>query len=449
MKNKFLKVFALIFCFAIFLTGCASLASIKDEEGNKISFAEPVYFEGQVAQIGDYLFYGSAYSDVADEGFNYKSAAKKGSLSRLNVENMKFDKGISDVNKKHSSPSNIEKVSSKLAGYANQEMFAYGQYLYFTSANTAKSEDMLNDYTQVSLFRIKFNGEGLKKLGTFKYDEKSVITLQKGSDDNYYFVIVCPNEKDSTVYDIKSIKVGNKIGETQTLAQNATSAVVADEESTARNVVYTHKKEGDRAAICVSAVDFATAKQTPHDRGTYDVTISLIGRDDDTVFYSHNNGVKTEIYYKDITNEGSFTNEDSQLFYSPSDTISNVIKVNDGYAFISNANLMFKKLSQADADILADSSKFTDVLFADGDYVYLSNDSSIMRVSVAGGDIEYLVEGMQIISGECGYTGDYIYFYAQRGKLVLEEGEEQAEDLNYYMYRTDKEHNIQLVGKLA
>ena len=62
--------------------------------------------------------------------------------------------------------------------------------------------------------------------------------------------------------------------------------------------------------------------------------------------------------------------------------------------------------------------------------------------------VETLVSDMTIISGECGYDGDYIYFYANRGKLELEAGEEQAEDKNYYLYQADKNGNIQLLGQV-
>ncbi|MBO5394787.1 MAG: hypothetical protein J6A28_02655 [Clostridia bacterium] len=53
---------------------------------------------------------------------------------------------------------------------------------------------------------------------------------------------------------------------------------------------------------------------------------------------------------------------------------------------------------------------------------------------------------MTIISGECGYDGQYIYFYAKRGKL--EEVEEQPEDSKHYLYQADKNGNIQLLAQV-
>ena len=70
MKKKLLKIFAIIFCATLFLTGCATVSDVKDNNGDKIYFAEPVYFEGQVAKVGDYLYYGNGYGDITTDAFN-------------------------------------------------------------------------------------------------------------------------------------------------------------------------------------------------------------------------------------------------------------------------------------------------------------------------------------------------------------------------------------------
>ena len=43
-RNNILKIFALIFCIALFLTGCTTLSDIKDNSGNNIYFADIEYF---------------------------------------------------------------------------------------------------------------------------------------------------------------------------------------------------------------------------------------------------------------------------------------------------------------------------------------------------------------------------------------------------------------------
>ena len=178
MKKKLLKIFALIFCAGLFLTGCASVSDVKDSEGKNISYAEPVYFQGQVAKIGDYLYYGNSYADISTEEFDYTKSTEFSYMARVNLSSISFDDEVLEDNKIHTAPKNVEKViANRVAGYVNQEMYAYGDYIYFTSANTHKTSTMLNDYSMVSLFRVKFNGDGLQELGTFTYDENSTITL--------------------------------------------------------------------------------------------------------------------------------------------------------------------------------------------------------------------------------------------------------------------------------
>ena len=449
MKKKLLKIFAFIFCSGLCLTGCATVSDVKDNSGNNIYFDKPEYFQGQVAKVGDYLYFGNAYADITEDGFNYSSSASNAYLARVNLKSLSFDEDVLEDNYSHSSPEGIEKVNGdKLVGYVNQQMYAYGDYLYFTSANIHKTDTMLNDYERVSLFRIKFNGDGLQELGTFTYDENSTITLQQGSDEEYYLVIVCPTEveedEEASTYDIYSIKVGNSVGKATKLVGEVNSAVVADEKSSQRNVIYSYGTESERLPNAVSSVDYATTIVTEHDGGN-SKTISFVGREGDIVFYSY----ADEIYYKDINTVSTFNPSINNLFYSASN-ISNVEKTGSGYVFVGTSSLMYKASLTSTAQKLASTSDYSDILFVDGDYVYLSNDSSIMKVSVFGGEIEKIVKDMTIISGECGYAEGYIYFYATRGELVDENGDalEAEEDSTYYLYQTDKEGNIQLLGQV-
>lgn len=449
MKKKLLKIFAFIFCAGLFLTGCATVSNVQDAMGNKISFDAPVYYQGQVAKVGDYVYYGNAYTDISGEEFKYTKARKSSYLARVDLSSLSYDEEVLKENYNHTSPLGVEKVNGKkLAGYVNQEMFAYGDYLYFTSANVHKSSSMQNDYSMVSLFRVRFNGDGLKEIGTFTNDENSSITIQEGSDGKYYFVIVCPVEKteedETTTYDVYSIKVGNSIGSTTKIASGVNSVVVADESSSLKNIVCTYGTDSERLPNAVKAVDYATGDETVYDGGNSE-TIALCGRVGDVVMYSYN----SEVYYKDLTIGGTFSPSQTQLFYS-AESISNVEKMGEGYMFVGATALMYKSSLSATATKLTETSSYKHILFVDGDYVYLSNDNAIMKISCFGGEIETVVSDMTIISGECGYADGYIYFYATLGDIVDEDGnvvERESEDTNYYMYRTDKLGNVQLLGK--
>ena len=461
MKKNLFKILSMIFCFAFLMVGCATVSDVFDKYGNPIYFKEVEYFQGQVAQIGDYIYYGNGYTASDGEDFNYETAASTGYLARLDVSGrLTYDEDVDSAEWKNTSPLNIQTVlNNKLIGYQNQNMFALGYYLYFTSANTHRTSSLENDYTQVSLFRIKFNGDGLEELDTFRHDENSFITVQKGSDDNYYYVIKAPTA-DST-YNLYSIKIGSSIGETTTLVEDVESAVVSDENSSSKNIIFTQNSETTLIETdSVKAVDFATGDVTTLDSGVVGTTVTLLGREGDIVFYAYTYD-GTEIYIKDLANSDNYFYPTSANRFHSAKTISNIESVANGYVFLSNGSLMYKTLNLTrDAQQILSSESFTDILFVDGDYVYYSNSTSIGRVNVV--DVlngnqnanQTLVTMTSIISGQCGYTGDYIYFYAQ---LEVEEDsdsesssdEETETDSNYYMFRVDKsgDGQYQLVGK--
>ena len=125
--------------------------------------------------------------------------------------------------------------------------------------------------------------------------------------------------------------------------------------------------------------------------------------------------------------------------------------------FISDASssVMYKpSLNQVEnAQNVLTSSEYTDILFVDSEWIYYSNDTSISRVSVRDiNNKQTLVTMTSIISGQCGYDGEYIYFYAQ---LENTSNDSENTDTNYYMYRVDKtgvnpdgEYTIDLLSKV-
>lgn len=453
---KKLKILTLICALALILTGCATVSDVVDKNGKSFYYEEVVYNQGQVVQVGDYIYYGNGYTSISDSEFNYDKAAKSGYLARINTsKDFTYDSKIETEYIKNSSPKGIEKVNKKLAGYDNQNMFALGSYIYFTSANTHKNSSLENDYTQVSLFRVKFNGDDFKEIETFRHDGNSIITVQKGSDDNYYYVVSEPDKTANGTYNLFSIKIGNTVGEVKQLnkynkdgkevVDPIESVVSCDINSTIKNILYATKStETEIETDCVKSVDFATGELKTIDSGVISSVTKLLGRAGDKVFYAYTQNKITEIYYKDLTtDDGNFNPTESRKFYSAAE-INNIVETNEKYVFISqkSSSLMIKNELQGDAELLLTSSEYDDVLFADGDYVYYSNSSMIGRINIETKEKQTLVTLNSIISGQCGYTGEYIYFYAK-----VQDREEGFNDENYYMYRTDKEGNYQLIGK--
>lgn len=450
MKKHLLKIMALVFCFAFFLTGCATVSDVK-VNGRKVNYKTAQYYQGQVVKVGDYVYFGNGYTASDSSNFSYKKAKKSGYLSRLNVEkDFGFASSVKDENKKHTTPKGVEKVNDdKLIGFQYQTMYALGEYIYFTSANTHKTSGLENDYSQVSIFRIKYNGDDFKELikdSAFKTGEGSAITLQKGSDDNYYFLIAEPT--DESTFTIKRVKVGDKIGKLETIVKNAKSYVLADDTSSLKNIVFTVDSGKEQTTTTIKSIDFATREESIIDNGEAGSETKLLDRVGDQIFYSYTMDSITEIYHINANSSNGYAPNSNKYFY-PATKISNVQKAAGGFVFMTESGaLMYNDFDVTkDPVLLATSEDYSDILFTENDYVYISNSTSIKRVSVIDKEVETIVEVEDMVSGQCGFVDGYIYFYAKRGELELDEGEEAKTDDRYYMYRTDLEGRLQLIGK--
>lgn len=443
MKTKFLKIFAVIFSVALLLTGCATVSNVYDKNGNPIYFDEISYFGGQVAKIGDYLYYANGYTDASGDSFDYDQAAKTGYLSRIDLsKDFVFDSEIEDSNKKDSSPENIEKVSDRFVGYQNQDMFALGSYLYFTSTNTHKTSSLEYDYSRVTLFRVAFNGDNLKEIYTTRYDDKSEITVQKGSDGNYYYIICAQNSDEE--YELSSIKIGDNIGERKVLAQSVESFVMPDENSTIKEILYT--TTNDDGEIEIKSVNFANS-QTKDFSYSENIEISLVDRCGDIVFYTADKlNADIEVFYKDLTLTDNHFDGDKR-FYS-ADSISKVMKVGEGYCFLSsNGSLIYKTLDGSSKKIISSEETF-DLLFENNGWIYYSTTTEINRISVVDLSEENVVTMTEIVSGTYGFSDGYIYYFAKLENQTSSDTEESTDE-NYYLYRApiDGTMNYQLIGK--
>ena len=433
-KKNILKVCGALIAMPLILAGCATVSNVTDPAtGKNAYFNEITYFGGEAAKIGDYLYYGNSYHSVSDSGFNYNNASESGYLARININS-----GISD----HGDlPTGIEKVNKKLAGFDNQYMFAYQNYIYFTSANTHKTASQQNDYTRVTMFRMKFNGDGVKELFTTRYDSSSFIQACEGSDGSAYVVTYAkPESSASDGYEIQVMKIGDKMGSREVVAKDVTSAAAdTSVDSTDKNVYYTKAAEIGSSTTEVFSLDLASKESTKLNVQNFGSTTTLIDKVGDSLFYTYNN----VNYMADLT--GNDITIGYGEFYNNGGSISNVIEVakNDsaykGYVLVSNSQLMYKNAETGAPKKLLDSSDFSDVLFADGDYVYFSNSTSIGRVSFKDGAKQTIVTMESIISGKYSYIDGYIYYYAkfQPEAEYDEDGEEieYEEDASVYMYR--------------
>lgn len=431
----------MIFAVALLLTGCATVGDIFDENGQPYYFEEVEYFGGQVAQIGSHLYFANGYSDSSADDFDYSTASQTGYLARINLgQSFTFDEEATDTN--NSSPLGSEKVSDRFVGYQNQNMFAYGSYLYFTSTNTHRTDELQNDYSRVTLLRVKFNGDGLQEIYTTRFDDNSQISVQKGSDGNYYYVICAQNSEEE--YQLSSIRIGDSLGENTILAENIESYAIADANSSFKNVVYT--TTNDDGEIEIKAVDFANGQITDYSY-PQSSEITLLDRVGDVVFYSVDTDISdVEIYQKNITQSNNF--DATGRFYSD-DSISNVMATEDGFAFITeNGSLVYKTLNGTSKVLISSDTTF-DVLFEENGWIYYSTSTQINRIGVLSGETQNVVTMTSIISGTYGISDGYIYFFAQIEQTDSESSDTEEVDENYYLYRAPLSGNgaYQLIGR--
>ena len=83
-------------------------------------------------------------------------------------------------------------------------------------------------------------------------------------------------------------------------------------------------------------------------------------------------------------------------------------------------------------------------------WIYYSSSTEINRISVVDQTIENVITMTSMISGACGYSDGYIYFFAQLEETESDSSsEDTTTDENYYLYRAslDGTGNYQLIGK--
>ncbi|MCM1324879.1 MAG: hypothetical protein NC218_12260 [Acetobacter sp.] len=439
MKKNILKILSFVFVFAFILTGCATVSNIKNDSEKLI------YNGGHVALVGNHLYFANAYTPVGDSDtdFAYGNSAKVSYLNRLDLtKDFETELPIE-------SPKGAEKVNSKVVGYENQYMFVLGDYVYFTSANTHKTDKLQNTYKLVTFFRSRLNGDDLSEIFTTNQFDSATgtITTMKGADDKYYLVVFDGNE-------LSTIRLGNSLGKRQVVAKDVLSVAVPGEgeDYSVKEVFYTatHKDEDGNATseVDIFSVNYATGVKTKRGAAGAGSKVNFIDRVGDTIFYTNSAvvGGGNECYSEDISLTSNFNG--GNRFYS-STTLKNVTRVmqgdplTEGYIFVNgnDSAIMYKNtVSGAETSLLLPKTNYTDILFVEGDYVYYSTTTGIYRISARDKSINTIVEMDSIVSGKCSYVNEYIYFY---GQLDLEEEEEvegetkveYEEDTNNYMYR--------------
>ncbi len=455
MKKHLLKIFTFIFGFAILLTGCATVSNVNNES------KDILYYGGSAVTVGGYTYFANAYTPYSSSTeFDYKTNSNVSYLARIDNSNVKAEG-------KDFSPSLVEKVAGKVTGFQNQDMFVLGDYIYFTSMNTHQNSSLENNYSLITLWRCKLNGDGLKELYTTEYFSSGKFAPVGDAENGYYWICYTGAYTESSKFSgqVISIKLGNSVGKAKIIAEEVLTAVFADvkKDGSLDKVIYTTSEEvNTQTQTLVYGIDYSGENKVNYNNNGK--TINLVDKVRDDVFYtSSENSLCTYIRnVEGIEKDELFDNGQKIFVYNNSISGLKLIKdgAGEGYLYVggSSKNLMYVRKGASTPTALLKSSDYTDILFVDEEYVYYSNATSISRISVLPSHESGLVEAQTIVtmtdlqSGQYGFDGNYLYFFAKLEDVELEgddeENSEEKSDDNYYMYRVAKGGgDYQLIGK--
>ncbi len=461
MKKRLTKLLVGIFGCALLLTGCATVPNITNPN------TEMIYTGGSTVTVGNHTYFANGYTAYSDANdFDYDGNSEISYLARINNDEVSFPNG------KDFSPASVEKVNSKVMGYQNQDMFVLGNYIYYTSMNLHKDKNLKTDYSLVTFWRSKLNGDSVKELFTTEYFGEGAKFAPVGNkEQGYYWLCYTGTYSDEKDFSgqVYSIKLGNKTAKAKLVADEVSSVAFSDvnNDGSFNKILYTTTEEvGTTTENAIYSIDYSGENKVKYDSNGK--SVKFVEKIRDVVFYT-SDANSNVTFYRNIANLSANENfENGQDIFVYNSSISNLKiisegDIDEGYVYMGSSTLNYVKLGQAleRREPLATSEQCSNILFVEGDRVYFSNSTSVSRVSVkpssATGQItiETLATLSSVQSGEFGYDDKYLYFFGGLEDVELEpeidkDGNEieVEKDSNIYMYRVAKSGgDYQLIGK--
>lgn len=415
---KLIKKFATVLCMLV-LCSCFIFAGCSPKLEMPENTLEVYSNGGSVVRVGDYVYFANTYvlaSSLSGDD-NKESTVEHNGIYRVKTQNNKT------VRNEDGELQNLQEVYKKIAGYETSNMFVVGDYLYFTSPNTHKKAETMEDmFTLSSLFRIKLDGTNFKE----------ILTTQTTAGTFYL-------DKDNKLYifdnnEISAIKLdGNTIGKRETLVSEVENAVFPDSYGEQVSVIYYTQSltndDGSEAGVTgnkLKKYDVAS-KQSSAIRQINGETIALLKVKQDRVYYTRTdiNG-EAVIFSNNFVN--GFENSEQQHTFVADETI-NTSFFPVGSDENGNALPVFYEYNSKlylDYEVVVDED--VTVNFVDGDYVYYSTANGLFRISYKDKAIKQLSDKKDIASADFDFDGRYVYFYAYT--------DTNSSD-TYYMFRAD------------
>lgn len=404
MKKVLSALVLMLMAFAFVLGGCgASLvmpATNACVKGNG----------GFVVQKGEYIYFANAYTAYATLGQAenpVSSTDQKYGIYR--VKTSSFTNGSMTFDE-DGYPQHVEKIVSKVSAFENNGLFIVGDYLYFASPNTHKTNRNENRFDLVTIFSVKLDGTSMKELYTTEDYTNGDWTVLSVSGKTYLIT----RENTSLIrHELNNGNISNKT----TLADNVSASILVNEVSSEFDhfVYFTTGRTEAEAELGFSGnilkkVNIATAAILS-DNNAIGTTITILNQQHGKLFYTtKTSNSATKLHVKSLTGADKLLSEwtdATNLFffgYENDNSSKDIV-------FNSQAKLVTQSLDSAALSVLMNSE--VTPLFVSGDYVYYSTASNISRISYKERQTTQVVVELEYQKGAVDFDGRYVYVFAK------------------------------------
>ena len=401
MKKSIKYVLALVLCLCFVLVGCTP--KLEMPKGNIDSNG------GSVVMVGDYVYYANTFVDYSSlsGNANEDKTTNQNALYRVKTDEFGYTTRDDD-----DFIENIEKVTTKISGFNNSNMFVVGNYLYFTSPNAHKNKKGEDLFKLTTLFRVKLDGTGRQEILSTETTQGKFFLVTEETP----YLLVFDNNK------IIKLTIGDKLGKIETLVSDVLDVVFPINYGKLDAFYYTTDiSEQDKTAGLsgnyLHKFDLTNNNQSLISRNERE-TISLVAFEDGKLYYKRLDAeTKDSLYYSNTMQE-TFENGEKVLTAvgettskdSTTDVISKFSIINeDNYVFEYNKKIM---LNTETTPLVNEEAKIEKIY---GDYVYYSTSKGLFRISYKDKKVQTVAEISNIKQGEgaVDIAGEYVYFYAK------------------------------------
>ena len=254
--------------------------------------------------VGDYVYYANTFVDYSSlsGNANEDKTTNQNALYRVKTDEFGYTTRDDD-----DFIENIEKVTTKISGFNNSNMFVVGNYLYFTSPNAHKNKKGEDLFKLTTLFRVKLDGTGRQEILSTETTQGKFFLVTEETP----YLLVFDNNK------IIKLTIGDKLGKIETLVSDVLDVVFPTNYGKLDAFYYTTDiSEQDKTAGLsgnyLHKFDLTNNNQSLISRNERE-TISLVAFEDGKLYYKRLDAeTKDSLYYSNTMQE-TFENGEQKL----------------------------------------------------------------------------------------------------------------------------------------